>query len=108
MNNGINFFPSSQAFSQCTLWEELYRCDAEFTAYNNEPYDFEFNNETQTMNESPYDYYWGYVAFDYSQRIYDFEILKTFFSNYHITPMWINCNYTWGVLDKEKGHWTGG
>ena len=35
------------------------------------------------------------------------HILTSFFKNYHITPTWINCNYTWGWFDEETGHWTG-
>ena len=37
----------------------------------------------------------------------DREILSSFFENYHITPKWIYCNQTWGLFDKETGHWTG-
>ena len=35
------------------------------------------------------------------------EILSSFFINYGITPLWINCNSTWGIYDEETGRWTG-
>ena len=47
------------------------------------------------------------VVGEYPQVVYDWEILKPFFEEYHITPTWINCNYTWGIFDEETGHWTG-
>ena len=59
------------------------------------------------MKEYPMDYYWYYIAHETGKLVHAFEILKTFFSNYHITPIWTNCNYTWGWLDEETGHWTG-
>ena len=37
----------------------------------------------------------------------DTEIMKHFLENYHITPTWIDCNYTWGWFDEETGNWTG-
>ena len=43
-----------------------------------------------------------------STRIpWDYEILASFFQYYHITPIWIDCNGTLGILDEETGNWTG-
>ena len=47
------------------------------------------------------------VTGEYDKIPWDYEILSSFFENYHITPTWINCYYTWGVFDEETGHWTG-
>ena len=71
-------------------------------AYNNEPELFEVDEDGK-MNEfgvNP-------VTGEYDYMSYDYEILSSFFANYHITPTWIDCNYTWGVFDEETGHWTG-
>ena len=39
---------------------------------------------------------------------YDFEILETFIQNYKIVNInWIDCNYTWGLLNHDTGKWTG-
>ena len=58
-----------------------------------------------------WDYMYEYEVYpvygEYPQMMYDYEILNPFFEIYHITPIWINTNYTWGVFDEETGHWTG-
>ena len=38
---------------------------------------------------------------------YDYEILSSFFENYHIIVTWIDCNFNFGLFDEETGHWTG-
>ena len=42
-----------------------------------------------------------------SQMALDWEIIKPFFDHYSLTPTWVNCNNTYGVLDEETGTWTG-
>ena len=37
----------------------------------------------------------------------NWEVLYKFFSLYTIEPIWLNCNYSWGWYDEEKGAWTG-
>ena len=45
------------------------------------------------------------TGFQYIPR--DWEILATFFKNYNIIPVWINCHFNPGVYDEESGKWTG-
>ena len=76
-------------------------------AYNNEDPFFVIDNITNTMIEYPkYDRWQGFIS-DHGQNSHDWEILKSFFSNYNVKPTWINCNYSWGWFDDETGHWTG-
>ena len=42
-----------------------------------------------------------------SQVSGDHEVLLSFFQNYHITPRWINCYYTYGWFNNRTGYWTG-
>ena len=35
------------------------------------------------------------------------EVLSKFFSLYNIEPIWLNCGFSWGHYDEEKGAWTG-
>ena len=72
-------------------------------ANNNKPQWFEIDNITNTMVEYPY---WMPIADGWSEKLYDRDILKSFFANYNIKPTWINCNYTWGWFDDETGQWT--
>ena len=37
----------------------------------------------------------------------DYEILESFFNNYHVLPTWLDSNDTPGWFDEETGHWTG-
>ena len=62
----------------------------------------EINNESE-MIEHPVEPITGL----YSYIPYDYEILKSFFENYHIKPTWIDSNGTDGWFDEETGHWTG-
>ena len=71
-------------------------------AYNNYQSYFEVDN-AGNMIEYPL----RLIAGIESKVSYDYEILSSFFDNYHITPTWINCNYIWGLFDEETGHWTG-
>ena len=36
------------------------------------------------------------------------EILKPFFDNYNVSPVWIRGNYTFEFFDKESAEWTPG
>ena len=69
-------------------------------AHNNEDNWFKVDNGTMVC---PLDH-----TVTLSQITYDCEILESFFENYHVTPTWIDCNYTWGWFDNVTGHWTGG
>ena len=71
-------------------------------AYNYEPEYFEVDSDGDLV-ERPVEPITG----EYDQIAFDYEILNPFFENYHITPTWIDCNYTWGWFDEETGHWTG-
>ena len=73
-------------------------------AYNNERPVFEIDNITNSMVEFPY--MWP-IAGDWGIISYEFVILKSFFSKFNIKPTWINCNFTFGWIDYEAGHWTG-
>ena len=76
-------------------------------AYNNEPLTFLVNNDTNTMKEFPL-----WVPLHESEQAPyipgDWEILKIFFDNNNLQPVWINTDYTWGWYDEETGSWTGG
>ena len=72
-------------------------------AYNTDPGWFEVDHETQTVVEYPVRPVKGissYIAWDW-------ELIKPFLYHYNLTPTWIDCNFTWGMLDKETGTWTG-
>ena len=77
--------------------------DSVTIAYNNEPWYFEVDPETQTMVEYPVRPGNGW----YSYIPKDWEIIKPFLDHYSLTPTWIDCDFTWGWLDEEKGTWTG-
>ena len=66
-------------------------------ASNNFPGHFELDSETFTKmiryNEKP-------------GEANDWEIFGTFFHNYNLVPLWIDCNYTWGWYEEEIG-WNG-
>ena len=44
---------------------------------------------------------------EYSEMVHLWEVLNKFFSLYNIEPIWLNCNFSWGWYDEEKGAWTG-
>ena len=71
-------------------------------AYNSEADVFELdNNGNMVKYQDPH------ITGVYSIVSFEYEILSSFFENYHITPTWINCHFTWGWFDEETGHWTG-
>ena len=37
----------------------------------------------------------------------DWEVLSKFFNIHSISPTWLNCGFSWGHYDQEKGAWTG-
>ena len=71
-------------------------------AFNNWPGFFELDNDG-SMVEYPVKPITGKS----SNIPHEYEILSSFLENHHITPTWINCNYTFGNFDEETGHWTG-
>ena len=71
-------------------------------AYNNWPGFFELDK-----NEQLVEYKVNPITGIRSNIPWEYEILSSFLSNYHITPIWINCNFTFGLFDEETGHWTG-
>ena len=78
--------------------------DSVTIAYNNYyQFGFEFDYKTQSMLEIPMRPSNGRS----SSIPYEWEIIKPFLDHYSLTPTWINCNFTWGVLDEETGTWTG-
>ena len=70
-------------------------------AFNNDPPMFHLVNNT--MKERPLLIETGSSNSLPSEE----EIMSLFFDHNNIVPHWINCNYTWGWLDTETGHWTG-
>ena len=66
--------------------------DSVTIAHNNDEFNFEVNNETQTMVELPVLPVTGW----YSYIPREWEIIKTFLDHYSLTPTWIDCNYDWG------------
>ena len=71
-------------------------------AYNNNPGWFEVDSEGNLI-EHPVDHQTGVN----SQVSQDYEILQSFFENYHITITWVDCNDTMGMFEEETGTWTG-
>ena len=76
-------------------------------AYNNEPGYFHVSNDTNTMKELPL---WNalYESEQNPRVSYDWEMLRVFFDNNNLEPVWINTHFTWGWFDEETGSWTGG
>ena len=83
------------------VWGDLCREKRVNIAYNNDPGFFEVH-ETGEMVQYP-----NNQGTLYSYIPWDWEIIQTFFKNYDIIPVWINCNYTWGWYDEESRKWTG-
>ena len=71
-------------------------------AYNNDPGWFELDDEGNLV-----EYPVSPINIHNRGYIWDYEIMKSFLENYHITPTWIDCNFTWGWFDEETDHWTG-
>ena len=44
---------------------------------------------------------------EYSAMPQNWEVFYKFFSLYNIEPIWLNCGFSWGHYDEEKGAWTG-
>jgi hypothetical protein len=67
-------------------------------AFNQYPGIFEARDKNNTMIEYPikaggYAWHW--------------EILSSFFEINRVTPIFKNCNNTWGWLDEDTGLWNG-
>ena len=77
--------------------------DSVTIAYNNEYWVFEVDPETQTMVEYPQRPVKGW----HSSIPRNWEIIKSFIDHYSLIPTWIDCDYTFGILDEETGTWTG-
>ena len=74
-------------------------------AFNNLPnFWFSIDEETQTLEKYPLKLW---TDDQFSAVAHDWEILETFFSNYHLQPTWINCNHVYGWIDPDTGNWTG-
>ena len=73
-------------------------------AFNQDPY---YHSELDE-NEELVQYPLKPVTGEKSSIAMDYEILQSFFKNYNIKPTWIDCNFVWGWLDPDTGHWTGG
>ena len=85
------------------VWGDLCREKRVNIAYNNDPGYFEVNDKTGDMVRYPVFPITGLS--DYIP--WEWETLESFFINYNIVPVWINCHYTWGWYDEEAGKWTG-
>ena len=75
-------------------------CSDQFVrvAFNQWPGSFEVTNDNNTMVEYPIDLDWG---------VYTWEILSSFFKINKLTPIFADCNNTWGWLDEDTGLWNG-
>ena len=71
-------------------------------AYNQEPGVFEVSNITGKMVEWPVMPY-----LKYSSIAREWEIQAAFFETNNIEPIWLNANYTWGILNYTTGQWSG-
>ena len=69
---------------------------------NNDPGYFGIDNDGNLIEHQV-----NIVSGLYSSISHPYEIFKSFFSIYHITPTWLYSNETPGWIDKETGHWTG-
>ena len=70
-------------------------------AFNQDPLAFEIDEDGKMVE-------FRNIRTEFTSQIaYDNEILMTFFQNFNVTPIWIDCNQTWGWFDEETGHWTG-
>ena len=67
-------------------------------AFNQDPGKFEVNTETNALIEYPV------KAGEYA---WPWEILSSFLSNNKLTPIFKDCNKTWGSLDEDTGLWNG-
>ena len=76
-------------------------------AYNDEPRMFEVENNSMVDLREKYGHTHGDLVGKYGYTAEDDEILSMFFLNNHIIINWIDCNYTYGWFDYEKGKWTG-
>jgi hypothetical protein len=69
-------------------------------AFNQKPWVFEANNVTNTMIEFSNEWLDTIPAWSW-------EILSTFFAINKLTPIFIDCNGTSGLLDQDTGLWNG-
>ena len=76
-------------------------------AYNYEPTWFEVENSTMVDLREKYGWTHGKWVGVSTYIAKNYEILSMFFLNNNIIINWIDCNYTWGWFDYEKGKWTG-
>ena len=70
-----------------------------YNQYNQYDGRFEVDNVTNTMVEFP-------VA-DLPIYAYEWERLSSFFQTYNLSPVFYDCNDTWGWLDEDTGLWNG-
>jgi hypothetical protein len=63
-------------------------------AFNQDPGFFEVYHETNSMVE---------YTIEGGEGAWEWEILSSFFANRRLTPIFINCNFTWGWLDEDTG-----
>ena len=73
-----------------------------YVAYNNDWSVFEVSNITMEMVRYPVKPVVGYYYI-----AQEWEIQAAFFKYNNITPHWINCNFTWGLLNYTTGQWSG-
>ena len=73
-------------------------------AYLYSTYDYAFALDTEG-NMEEYELY--PVTGWYTHIPWHYEILKSFFINYHLTPKWIYSDQLYGHFDVSTGHWTG-
>ena len=71
-------------------------------AFNQYPGYIEVDTETNTMVEYSTPTYEGEVI-----PAWTWEILSSFFAINKLTPIFNDCNYTWGWLDEDTGLWNG-
>ena len=71
--------------------------------YNND-YDI-LKVENNTL--MPYPPLGAHFPGERSTLSYNWEVLSKFLALYNIEPNWLDCGFSWGWYDEDKGRWTG-
>ena len=83
-------------------FDDVCREKQVYIAYNNDHLVFEVSNITGEMVKYPLS-----RIVSYTPVAWEWEIQAAFFKYNSITPLWFNCNYTWGSLNETSGQWSG-
>ena len=73
-------------------------------AFNQNPGTLEVDNVTNTVVEYDFSDKWSHEEAYVAQ---DWEILSSFFQTYNLSPVFYDCNETWGWFNEDTGLWNG-